>query len=69
MTDLPGIKTEEAGITVEIFGSWTGPTLSLQSTGFQYVVGELDVHKDVKVYIQYTEVHCIINKMVLAFKR
>ncbi|XP_067225389.1 sex hormone-binding globulin [Chanodichthys erythropterus] len=47
-SDLPGIKTEEAGITVEIFGSWTGTTLSLQSTGFQYVVGELDVHKDVK---------------------
>ncbi|XP_051770873.1 sex hormone-binding globulin [Ctenopharyngodon idella] len=47
-SDLPGIKTEEAGITVEIFGSWTGTTLSLQSPGFQHVVGELDVHKDVK---------------------
>lgn len=51
MADLPGIKTEEAGITVEIFGSWTGTTLSLQSPGFQHVVGELDVHKDVKVCI------------------
>lgn len=48
-TDLPGLKTEEAGITVEIFGSWTGTVLSLQSTGFQYILEELDGHKDVKV--------------------
>ncbi|XDV44524.1 hypothetical protein PO909_012789 [Leuciscus waleckii] len=47
-SDLPGPKTEEAGITVEIFGSWTGTVLSLQSTGFQYILEELDEHKDVK---------------------
>ncbi len=51
-TDLPGLKTEEAGITVEIFGSWTGTTLSLQSTGFEYVLRELDGSKDVKVCTQ-----------------
>lgn len=48
-TDLPVLKTEEAGITVKIFGSWTGATLSLQSTDFEYVLGELDVYTDVKV--------------------
>lgn len=37
-SDLPALKTEEAGITVEIFGSWIGTTLSLQSTGFLYVL-------------------------------
>uniref|UniRef100_A0A673FXF2 Sex hormone-binding globulin n=1 Tax=Sinocyclocheilus rhinocerous TaxID=307959 RepID=A0A673FXF2_9TELE len=47
-SDLPGLKTEEAGITVEIFGSWTGTTLSLQSTGFEYVLRELEGNKDVK---------------------
>ncbi|XP_065098441.1 sex hormone-binding globulin [Paramisgurnus dabryanus] len=47
-SDLPGLKTEEAGITVKIFGSWTGTTLSLKSTDFDYVLGELDGHKDVK---------------------
>ncbi|RXN05690.1 sex hormone-binding globulin-like protein [Labeo rohita] len=47
-SDLPGLETEEAGITVEIFGSWTGTTLSLQSTGFEYVLGEADGNKDVK---------------------
>ncbi len=52
MTALPGLKTEEAGITVEIFGSWTGTTLSLQSTGFEYVLRELDENKDVKVCTQ-----------------
>ncbi len=51
-TALPGLKTEEAGITVEIFGSWTGTTLSLQSTGFEYVLRELDENKDVKVCTQ-----------------
>lgn len=50
--DLPGLETEEAGITVEIFGSWTGTTLSLQSTGFEYVLGEADGNKDVKVCTQ-----------------
>ncbi|XP_051968857.1 sex hormone-binding globulin [Xyrauchen texanus] len=38
-SDLPGLKTEEAGITIEIFGSWTGTTLSFQSIGFQYISG------------------------------
>ncbi|XP_073685085.1 sex hormone-binding globulin [Garra rufa] len=47
-TDLPGLKTEEAGITIEIYGSWTGTTLSLQSTGFKYVLRELEGKKDVK---------------------
>jgi len=48
-TELPGLQTEEAGITIEIFGSWTGTALSLQSTGFQYISKELDGHKDEKV--------------------
>lgn len=48
-TDLPGVKTEEVGITIEIFGSWTGTLLSLQSTDFEYVLGELDGHTDIKV--------------------
>lgn len=47
-SDLPGLKTEEAGITIKIFGSWTGTLLSLQSTDFEYVLGELDGHTDVK---------------------
>ncbi|XP_051959293.1 uncharacterized protein LOC127627091 [Xyrauchen texanus] len=37
-SDLPELKTEEACIKIEIFGSWTGTTLSFQSTGFQYVL-------------------------------
>ncbi|XP_057214894.1 sex hormone-binding globulin isoform X2 [Triplophysa rosa] len=48
-SDLPGVKTEEAGITIQIFGSWTGTLLSLQSTDFEYVLGELDEHTDVKM--------------------
>ncbi|KAG1931769.1 sex hormone-binding globulin [Pimephales promelas] len=47
-SELPGLQTEEAGITIEIFGSWTGTALSLQSTGFQYISKELDGHKDEK---------------------
>lgn len=66
-TALPGLKMEEAGITVEIFGSWTGTTLSLQSTGFEYVLRELDGNKDVKVCTHYTvKKHVyIINEMLM----
>lgn len=48
-TDLPELKTEEAGITIQIFGSWTGTLLSLQSTEFEYILGDLDGRSDVKV--------------------
>ncbi|TRY99354.1 hypothetical protein DNTS_014894 [Danionella cerebrum] len=47
-SDLPGLQKNEAGITIKIFGSWTGILLSLQSTGFLYVLGENDGGKDVK---------------------
>ncbi|XP_066518778.1 sex hormone-binding globulin [Hoplias malabaricus] len=45
---LPGVKTEEQGITIEVYGSWHGTLLSLQSPGFKYVLSDLEGHKEDK---------------------
>ncbi|TTA26192.1 Sex hormone-binding globulin [Bagarius yarrelli] len=37
-SDLPGVETEERGVTIEVFGSWHGTLLSLQSLDFQYLL-------------------------------
>lgn len=39
--DLPGLETEEKGITIEVYGSWHGTLLSLQSPDFQYILPEV----------------------------
>ncbi|KAG7324803.1 hypothetical protein KOW79_011119 [Hemibagrus wyckioides] len=37
-SDLPGVETEERGVTIEVYGSWHGTLLSLQSLDFQYIL-------------------------------
>ncbi|XP_053495349.1 sex hormone-binding globulin [Ictalurus furcatus] len=37
-SDLPGVEAEEKGITIEVYGSWRGTLLSLQSLSFQYIL-------------------------------
>ncbi|XP_060794710.1 sex hormone-binding globulin-like [Neoarius graeffei] len=37
-SDLPGVETEERGVTIEVYGSWRGTLLSLQSLDFQYIL-------------------------------
>ncbi|KAB5555838.1 hypothetical protein PHYPO_G00038750 [Pangasianodon hypophthalmus] len=37
-SDLPGVETEERGVTIEVFGSWHGTLLSLQTLDFQYIL-------------------------------
>uniref|UniRef100_A0A4W4GFE9 Sex hormone-binding globulin n=1 Tax=Electrophorus electricus TaxID=8005 RepID=A0A4W4GFE9_ELEEL len=44
-TDLPGVETEEKGITIEVYGSWHGTLISLQSAGFEYVLSEAEEFK------------------------
>ncbi|KAM9462054.1 sex hormone-binding globulin [Clarias gariepinus] len=39
-SDLPGVETEERGVTIEVFGSWHGTLLSLQSLDFQFILPE-----------------------------
>ncbi|KAF4084765.1 hypothetical protein AMELA_G00109620 [Ameiurus melas] len=39
-SDLPGMEAEEKGITIEVYGSWRGTLLSLQSLNFQYILRE-----------------------------
>ncbi|KAI5616027.1 sex hormone-binding globulin precursor [Silurus asotus] len=35
-SDLPGVKTEESGVTIEVYGSWHGTLMSVQSNEFQF---------------------------------
>ncbi|XP_076856042.1 sex hormone-binding globulin [Brachyhypopomus gauderio] len=44
-SDLPGVETEEKGVSIEVYGSWHGTLLSLQSAGFEYVLSEKDTFK------------------------
>ncbi|XP_072524206.1 sex hormone-binding globulin [Salminus brasiliensis] len=47
-SDLPGVETEEKGITVEVSGSYHGTILSLQSPGFEYILSEIEGYKENK---------------------
>ncbi|KAI4900295.1 hypothetical protein NFI96_010569, partial [Prochilodus magdalenae] len=47
-SDLPGVETVEKGITIEVFGSWQGTLLSLQSPGFEYVLPKFEGYKETK---------------------
>ncbi|KAK2866711.1 hypothetical protein Q7C36_002767 [Tachysurus vachellii] len=37
-SDLPGVETEERGVTIEVHGSWHGTLLSLHSLDLQYIL-------------------------------
>ncbi|KAL7869481.1 hypothetical protein AOLI_G00134690 [Acnodon oligacanthus] len=47
-SDLPGLQTVEKGITIEVYGSFQGTLLSLQSPGFEYVLPKYEGYQENK---------------------
>ncbi|XP_062858916.1 sex hormone-binding globulin [Trichomycterus rosablanca] len=54
-SDLPGMETEEKGVTIEVNGSWHGTLLSLKSHGFKYMLPGtegLEANKDLTMELK-----------------